>query len=247
MDVLGLSFGQLGAFFLPRAALVAENLALRQQLAIAQVSAQRPKLRKHDRIVWVWLSCIWAGWRSCLLIVKPETVTGWHRQGVRLYWRLKSPERAGRNRIDADVRRLIRRMSLERPLWGVPRIQSELVMLAHDAAESTVATYMDHRRKRPARTWPTFLRNHAPDVAAIDFFVRATVRFRLRYCFIVLHQDRRLVQFNVTPYSADTHYPAMAATDRAVVRPFQQDSRLCVACDRSAVRIGAWRQKWPWR
>jgi putative transposase len=70
-----------------RAALVAENLALRQQLAILQVSAKRPTLRKRDRAFWVWLSRLWSGWRSCLMIVEPETVIRWHREGFRLYWR----------------------------------------------------------------------------------------------------------------------------------------------------------------
>jgi putative transposase len=69
----------LRAFLVPRAAIAAENLALRQQLAVLQVSVKRPRLRKRDRIFWVWLSRLWSGWRSCLMIVKPETVIGWHR------------------------------------------------------------------------------------------------------------------------------------------------------------------------
>ena len=57
-----------------RAAIAAENLALRQQLGVLQRSVNRPKLRKRDRIFWVWLSRLWADWRSCLMMVKPETV-----------------------------------------------------------------------------------------------------------------------------------------------------------------------------
>ncbi len=70
-----------------RAALAAENLALRQQVAILQRSVKRPRLHRRDRIFWVWLSCLWRGWRSSLLVVRPETVIRWHRQGFRLYWR----------------------------------------------------------------------------------------------------------------------------------------------------------------
>ena len=69
------------AFFAGRAALAAENLALRHQIAVLQRSVMRPKLRKRDRIFWSWLSRIWKGWRSALVIVQPGTVIGWHRQG----------------------------------------------------------------------------------------------------------------------------------------------------------------------
>jgi hypothetical protein len=80
----------LRTVFRDRAAIAAENLALRQQLAVLQVSMKRPRLRKRDRILWVWLSRLWADWRSGLMIVKPETVIRWHRQGFRLCWRWKS-------------------------------------------------------------------------------------------------------------------------------------------------------------
>ncbi len=57
-----------------RAELAMENLALRQQLAILEQTAKRPQLRKRDRIFWVWLSRLWAGWRTVLVIVQPDTV-----------------------------------------------------------------------------------------------------------------------------------------------------------------------------
>jgi putative transposase len=87
MGVVRVIFMLLRAFLLPRAALALENLALRQQLAILQVSVKRPRLRNRDRIFWVWLSRFWADWRSSLIVVKPETVIRWHRDGFRLYWR----------------------------------------------------------------------------------------------------------------------------------------------------------------
>ena len=77
-----------------RAALAAENLALRQQLAILEHKSKRPRFRTRDRIFWAILSRLWAGWRSALLIVQPDTVVRWHRQGFKLFWRWKS--RAGR-------------------------------------------------------------------------------------------------------------------------------------------------------
>ncbi len=73
--------------FQSRAALAAENLALRQQIVILQRSVKCPRLHRQDRIFWVWLSRLWRGWRSSLLVAQPETVIRWHREGFRLYWR----------------------------------------------------------------------------------------------------------------------------------------------------------------
>ncbi len=99
-----------------RTDLAAENLALRQQLAILQHKSKRPRLRRRDRIFWALLSRIWADWRSALLIVQPDTVVRWHRQGFKLYWRWKSQGKPGRPRIEAEIRNLIRRMSRENTL-----------------------------------------------------------------------------------------------------------------------------------
>src|SRR5262250_1102191 len=79
------------SWFRNRASLQVEILALRHQLAVLKRS-QRSRLRLNsaDRLLWVWLSRLWAQWRSALLIVKPETVIAWHRKGFRLYWNWKS-------------------------------------------------------------------------------------------------------------------------------------------------------------
>jgi putative transposase len=192
----------LRALLLRRLALAAENLALRQQLAMYHYSAPKPKLRDGDRRFWILLARLWPGWRSALLVVSPATVVRWHRQGFRYYWRWKSRGHAGRPPIDAVVRQLIRRLSRDNPLWGAPRIQAELHLLGHDLAESTVAKYMVRRRDQPpSQTWKTFLRNHVGTLAAIDFCVVPTVTFRLLYCFVVLRHDRRrVVHFNATQH-----------------------------------------------
>ena len=108
----------LRGFLRGRRALTAENLALRQQLAVLRRSVRRPRLRPCDRLFWACLSQCWAGWNDALVIVTPATVVGWHRQGYRLYWRWKSRGRPGRPRIGPEIRRLIRRMGRENPLWG---------------------------------------------------------------------------------------------------------------------------------
>jgi hypothetical protein len=117
-------------FLRSRASLAAENLALRHQLGVLQRSARRPRLRQRDRVFWVWLSRLWSGWRSSPVIVQLETVVRWHWQGFKLYWRWKSrPRKPGRPQVDAEIRELIRQMSLENPLWGSPRIRDELALL----------------------------------------------------------------------------------------------------------------------
>jgi transposase InsO family protein len=97
------------------------------------------------------------------------------------------------------MRALIRRMSLENPLWGAPRIHGELLKLGFEIAQSSVAKYMVKRRGPPSQGWRTFLRNHAPDIAAMDLFVVPTVGFDLLYAFVIVRLGRRdLVWINVT-------------------------------------------------
>ena len=96
-----------------RAALVAEILALKHQVLVLQRSVKRPKLRPLDRLFWVYLSRLWPNWRSALKIFQPDTVTTWHEQGFKLYWRwLSKPQHGGRPPIDTEIRALIRRMAL---------------------------------------------------------------------------------------------------------------------------------------
>jgi hypothetical protein len=82
-------------------------------------------------------------------------------------------------------------MSIENPLWGAPRIHGELLKLGFEVAQSSVAKYMVKRRGPPTQGWRTFLRNHAPDIAAMDLFVVPTIGFDLLYAFIIVRLDRR--------------------------------------------------------
>ncbi len=102
----------------PQRELALENLALRQQLAIVQRKTKRPKLTKADRAFWVALSRLWPDWHNAPIIVKPQTVIGWHRKGFKLYWTWKSRNRGGRPPIDSQIRTLIRRIASENPTWG---------------------------------------------------------------------------------------------------------------------------------
>lgn len=166
--------------FRTRASLQAENLALRHQLLLLRRAnrGRRPSLSATDRMLWVWLSRLWADWRSALLIVKPETVVAWHRKGFRFYWRWKSRNRDGRPTGPCEVRTLIRRMSIANPRWGAPRIHGELLKLGFDVSQSTVAKYMVRHRRPPSQSWRTLLENHVKNLASADFFVVPTITFR---------------------------------------------------------------------
>ena len=205
----------LRCLILPRLALAAEILALRQQLTVLNRTVKRPPLRSRDRLFWVVLSKLWSGWREVLVIVKPETVVKWHRQGFQLYWRWKSRVRCvGRPQIDKEIRDLIRKISRENPLWGTPRIQAELHLLGYDVAESTVAKYRARGHKPPSQTWKSFLKNHVGQIAAIDFFTVPTATLRTLYCFVVLlHERREVVHFNVE--SASYRLLDSSADDRS--------------------------------
>ena len=202
-----------------QARLDAENLALREQLAILQRSAKRPRLRERDRAFWTLLSQFWKDWTPILVIVKPETVIRWHRQGFRYYWRWKSRKgRIGRPDIPAEIRALIRSVSKQNRTWGAPRIQSELRLLGYNTAESPVARHMVRHPKPPSQTWRAFLKNHMAQTAAIDFFTVPTATFRMLFCFIVLRNDRRrLVHFNVTAH------PTADWTTQQIIEAFPYD------------------------
>jgi hypothetical protein len=88
-------------------------------LGVLRRSVKRPRLTSADRLLWAWLCEVWIDWRSCLVIVKPETVIGWHRKGFHLFWTWKVRHgQRGRPAVSKEVRQLIRKMSRENPLWG---------------------------------------------------------------------------------------------------------------------------------
>jgi hypothetical protein len=162
----------LTAPFKSKIRLEAENLALRHQLFVLRRKVQGSvRLTNNDRWLFIqryrWFPSI----LSVLTIIRPETLVRWHRAGFRCYWRWKSRPRGGRPLIEADLRALIRRMSVENPLWGAPRIHGELLKLGFEVAQSSVAKYMVKQHRPPSQGWRTFLRNHAPDIAAMDLFV----------------------------------------------------------------------------
>jgi putative transposase len=164
-----------------RRSIRAENLVLRRQLALFKEREVKPRrIDAATRLSLAWLSRL-CEWRSCVIVVRPETIVRWHRAGWRLFWRYKS--RPGRPPIPLELRQLIRRMASENPLWGEERIANELsVKLGICLSPRTVRKYMPVRppgHPRGDQRWSTFLRNHATAILACDFFVAVTATFRM--------------------------------------------------------------------
>src|SRR5258707_10572998 len=186
--------------FKSKSRLEAENTALRHQLIVLRRKVRgRARLSNNDRWFFVQLYRWFPSILQVLTIIRPETLVSWHRAGFRRYWRWKSRSRGGRPQIDAELRGLIRQMSMENLLWGAARIHDELLKLGFELAQSSVAKYMVKRRGPPSQGWRIFLRNHAPDIAAMDLFVVPTISFKLVYGFVIVRLSRRdLVWINVT-------------------------------------------------
>jgi transposase InsO family protein len=190
----------LASPFKSKLRLEAENAVLRHQLNVMRRRLHgRVPLTNNDRWFFILLYRWFPSILQVLTIIRPETLVCWHRAGFRRCWRWKSRSLGGRPLIEPELRALIRQMSMENPLWGAPRIHGELLKLGFEVAQSSVAKYMVKRWGPPSQGWLTFLRNHAPDIAAMDLFVVPTIGFDLLYAFVIVRLDRRhLVWINVT-------------------------------------------------
>jgi transposase InsO family protein len=198
----------------------ADNLTLRHQVAVLQRQiGHRPKLTNWDRLLFAVLYRAQPDVLRSITIVRPETVVRWHRAGFRLFWKHKSRGKSGRPRAPAEVRALIREISIANPLWGAPRIHGELLKLGIDVSQSTVANYMVRGRRPPSQGWLTFLRNHADGIAAVDLFVVPTIGFRLLFGLVILNHDRRRII-----HIAATYHPTADWIARQILEAFPWDT-----------------------
>jgi len=198
----------------------ADLVAFRHQVAVLQRQiGHRPMLTLWDRLFFAALYHVQPDVLRSISIVRPETVVRWHRAGFRLYWKHKSRCKAGRPRVPAEVRALIREISIANPLWGAPRIHGELLKLGIDVSQSTVANYMVRGRRPPSQGWLTFLRNHADGIAAVDLFVVPTIGFRLIFGLVILNHDRRRII-----HIAATYHPTAEWMARQIVEAFPWDT-----------------------
>jgi transposase InsO family protein len=199
------------AWFVPaalrsRTSLAAENLFLRKQLAFYREHKIKPKpLTDAARVTLVLWSRL-CDWQRALVIVKPDTLVGWHRKSFKLFWRWKS--RPGRPALRRDIRELIVRMARENPTWGQMRVAAELwLKLGILISPRTVRKYWprgldDRRGKRTcSQHWSTFVRNHAEAIVACDFMVAMTAGFQLLYVLVIMELgSRRILHCNVTAH-----------------------------------------------
>jgi hypothetical protein len=147
-----------------RAELVLEIIALRHQIAVLKRSGtRRPCFSLWDRLFWILLSWWWPRWPESLLIIQPQTVKRWRRDGWSGLWRYRSRGRwrGGRPRVSREVRELITRMARENLLWGAPRIHGELLMLGFKVSQATVSRYLSTLHRPRGQSWRTFIRNQA--------------------------------------------------------------------------------------
>ena len=194
--------GIVALAFRTRVSMQLEILALRHRPTVYQRSEAKPRLKPADRLLWAWLSRMWAGWQAVLVFVEPATVIAWQRRRFREHWAaLCGTRRPGHPTAAPQVRELIRRMSEANPTWGAPRIVGEPRKLGIDVPKSTVEQHMVRQRKPPSPTWRAFLKNHVRDLVSIDFFVVPTVRFEVLFVLgILAHYRRRIAHVNVTEY-----------------------------------------------
>ena len=105
-----------------------------------------------------------------------------------------------RRHVLAAVARWVLDLRANLAKWGAPRIHGELLKLGFEVAQSSVAKYMAKRCGPSSQGWLTFLRNHSPNIAAMDLFVVPTIGFDLLYVLVIVRLARRdLVLINVTP------------------------------------------------
>ncbi len=169
-------------------------------------SVKRPRFTPTDRGLFILFASSLQSWKEALLIIKPETVLCWHRQGFRLFWKSKSRPASQEPKIPVETIVLIKAIAANNRLWGAERIRGELLKLNIKVAKRTIQRYLRQARpKRPrGHTWSTFLQNHTKDIWACDFLQITDVFFRPLFAFFITELgSRRIVHVGVTRAPTD--------------------------------------------
>jgi putative transposase len=186
--------------------LVAANALLRQQLIILRRQIKRPACTKTDRMILVLLARVTRAWQQALLIVQPETLLRWHRQGFQLYWKYTSRAASSKSKIPAETVALIKEMAAQNRLWGAERIRGEWLKLGLRVCKRTIQKYMRQvRTTRPrGQNWKTFLHTHADDMWACDFLPVIDLSFRSLFAFFIIElHSRKVIHVGVTRSPSD--------------------------------------------
>lgn len=212
--------------------LIVENAFLCQQVIVLKRQVARPQLTAKDRSLLVLMASRVRDWKNALLIVKPDTLLRWHRQGFKLFWRQKSRGQARKPRLSAETVALIKQMALENRRWGAKRIRGELLKLGIRVNKGSIRRYMwQARRQLPpqhhGQTWATFLANHASEIWTCDFVQTYDRFFRIVFLFLIIeHGSRRVVHVGVTRSPSD----AWVTQQLREATPFGQGPRFLI-CD----------------
>ena len=211
----------------PRHDLLLENAFLRQQLLVLSRTAKRPTFTPRDRRLLVLLASRLRTWANVLLIIQPETLLRWHRQGFRCFWRRKSTPRTQPSPLAPTTIDLIKQMARDNALWGAERIRGELLKLGIRVRKRTIQRYLRHvPRSRPSgQCWATFLQNHADTIWACDFLQVTDLLFRPLFAFFVIALGtRRVVHVGVTRHPT----AAWVAQQLREATPFDQRPRFLI-------------------
>jgi transposase InsO family protein len=222
--------------------LVAENALLRQQLIILRRQVKRPACTKTDRMLLVLLARMVRTWKQALVIVQPETLLRWHRQGFKLFGKYKSRAISATPKISIETVALIKEMARDNRLWGAERIRGELLKLDLHVCKHTIQKYMRQvRTTRPrGQTWTTFLHTHAQQIWACDFLPVTDLLFRSLFAFFIVElHSRRVIHVGVTrsPTDAWTAQQLREATAYGVGPKYlirDNDGKFGVGLDRVA-------------
>jgi putative transposase len=241
--------------------LTMENLALRQQLAVMKRTCKRPQLQTKDRFFWILFSRLWCRWREVLVIVKPETVVRWHRQGLKIFWKNKYRHRGrvGRSRINKELRALVRRMTTANSLWGAPRIHGELLKLGVEISERTVSNLMPARpSKPPSQTWRAFLKNHmhinevftAPrspwQNPYVERFIGSIRRDCLNHVIVLNQKHLKQILTSYFEYYHNDRTHCGLDKDTPIARPVQPKPANCAKVT-ELPRVGGLHHRYEWR
>jgi putative transposase len=187
-----------------------EILALRQQVLILQRQlGNRPRLMRSERLALL-LTCLRMKREQLLrslLIVKPDTVVGWHRQTVRRHWTFKQKRKPGRPRVGPEADELVVQIAQDNRGWGYTKIAGEVRKLGFTSiGRSTVERILKRHGMAPrphhgGLSWADFLGHYGQFIWACDFFTVTTATLRTYYVlFFIEISTRRIVHWNVSEH-----------------------------------------------
>ena len=185
--------------------LLSENAVLKKEneILLRKVDKKRVHFSFYDRFFFVVLNRA-ADIKDRLTLVKPETVLAWQRTLIRQFWTFEhGPARRGRKPVDTDIKNLILAMKNDNLLWGVKRIQGELLKLDISLSTKTIRKILQSFRRRGkirrSLTWKKFLETQIQFIYAMDFLTVETVLGKRFYVFAVIsHKTREIVRFAIT-------------------------------------------------